>query len=203
MAGLYIPGQTPDFSKMQQEAGTPPPGFQPQQIPLDRIIVEISAQVSQKVYQEMQKLPIEVKAKKLSDTATLPTYGSDGAACMDLYADLKGVEAEYLRPGDTLKIGCGYAFQPPKGYVGMIFARSGLATKENLRPANCVGICDEDYLGEYIVPVYNDASNVRTVKHGDRIAQVMFIPYPKVKLKEVEELETTERGEGGFGSTGA
>ena len=95
------------------------------------------------------------------------------------------------------------SFELPKGYAGYIFARSGLATKRGLRPANCVGVCDSDYTGEYIVAVHNDTDVVQVINHNDRIAQVVFMPVCQANFIEVEELTETERGSGGFGSTGA
>lgn len=147
---------------------------------------------------------VQVKVKRLSDTAILPTYGSKKAACMDLYADTKSLGADklYIRQGDCLKIPTGFAFEPPAGYCGLIFARSGLSTKKGLRPGNCVGMCDEDYTGNYIVPVYNDSHEIQVIEHGDRIAQLMFVPYEQSNLIEVDNLSETDRGEGGFGSTG-
>ena len=158
---------------------------------------------------------LNVKIKRLSDTAIIPTYGSAKAAGMDLYADLGGVKeitlngvthqapvATDIDPHTNKLIGCGFAFQPPEGYVGLIFARSGLASKQNMRPANCVGVCDEDYRGEYKVAVHNDGEEVQIIHHGDRIAQLMFFPYEQANLIEVDELDSTERGSGGFGSTG-
>lgn len=99
---------------------------------------------------------IKVNVKRLSDTAILPTYGSKKAAGMDLYADLKSLGADklYIGAGDCFKIPTGFAFELPEGYCGLIFARSGLSTKKGLRPSNCVGVCDEDYKGNYIVAVY-------------------------------------------------
>ena len=141
-----------------------------------------------------------IKIKRLSETAIMPTYGSEQAACMDLYADVS--YPIHIAPHITVKIGCGFAFQPPKGYCGLIFARSGTATKQGLRPANCVGVCDEDYRGEYIVAVHNDTEMTQTVNPYERIAQVMFVPYEQFDLVEVEELGATERNDGGFGSTG-
>ena len=144
---------------------------------------------------------MNIKVKRLTETSILPTYGSKKAACMDLYADIpNGTMTSY--PNSTVKIGTGLSFQPPKGYYGAIYARSGLATKQGLRPANCVGICDEDYTGEYIVAIYNDSEDIRYIHHGDRIAQLMFVPYEQATLEEVCELSKTERGSGGFGSTG-
>lgn len=147
---------------------------------------------------------IQVNVKRLSDTAILPTYGSEKAAGMDLYADTKslGVDKLYIVPGDCLKVPTGFAFELPKGYCSLILARSGLAAKKGLRPANCVGLCDEDYRGNYTVPVYNDSHEDQVIEHGDRIAQLMFAPYVQAELTEVNNLSETERGSGGFGSTG-
>lgn len=145
---------------------------------------------------------IDVKIKKLTDTATLPTYGSSEAAAMDLYADLGVGGMVIISPNETYKIGCGFAFEPPTGYCGLILARSGLATKQGLAPANKVGLADEDYKGEYIVALHNHSQTPQTVAHGDRIAQLMFVPYEQAKLTAVTELTHTARGEGGFGSTG-
>lgn len=146
----------------------------------------------------------QVKVKRLSDTAILPTYGSEKAAGMDLYADVKslGTDKLYIGPGDCLKIPTGFAFELPEGYCGLIFARSGLSTKKGLRPSNCVGVCDEDYKGNYIVAVYNDSHETQVVEHGDRIAQLIFTPYVQATLTEVDNLSETDRGEGGFGSSG-
>lgn len=143
---------------------------------------------------------IDVKIKRLSESATLPTYGSKKAAAMDLYANCPNGLA--ILPHETVKIGTGFAIQPPEGYCALILARSGLATKQGLAPANKVGLCDEDYRGEYIVALYNHSVEVKFVQHGDRIAQLMFVPYEQANLIEVEELDETERGSGGFGSTG-
>ena len=147
---------------------------------------------------------IQVNVKRLSDTAILPTYGSKKAAGMDLYADLKSLGADklYIGAGDCFKIPTGFAFELPEGYCGLIFARSGLSTKKGLRPSNCVGVCDEDYKGNYIVAVYNDSHEAQVVEHGDRIAQLIFTPYVQATLTEVDTLDSTDRGDGGFGSTG-
>lgn len=143
---------------------------------------------------------IDVRVKKLFNEAKLPTYGSEKAACADLYAHIP--EGEFVvEAHTTLKIGTGMAFQPPKGYCGLIFARSGMATKRGLRPANCVGVCDEDYTGEYIVPIHNDTDYEVVVKNGERIAQLLFVPYAQSNFMVVDELKETERGDGGFGST--
>ena len=143
---------------------------------------------------------MDVKIKKLNPNAHIPTKGSDKAAGYDLYACIE--EAIEIQPQKMAKIGTGIAITPPEGYFGAIFARSGLSTKRGLRPANCVGACDEDYTGEYIVVLYNDSNTIQTVEPGERIAQLIFLPYISVNMIEVNELEETERGDGGFGSTG-
>lgn len=145
-------------------------------------------------------LSAKIKIKKLTDTAKTPTRGSEHAAGYDLYADVK--EDVQIKPHETIKIGTGLAMEIPDGYFGAIFARSGLAAKEGLRPANCVGVCDSDYRGEYIVAIHNDSEETRTVTAGERIAQLVVMPYLPVTFDEVAELTDTNRGEGGFGSTG-
>lgn len=143
---------------------------------------------------------MKIKIKKLTDTAVIPTRGSEYAAGYDLYADIK--EPVAIKPHETAKIGTGLAFEIPDGYFGAIFARSGLATKQGLRPANCVGVCDSDYRGEYIVAIHNDSDEERTIQPKDRMGQLVVMPYLAVEFEEVEELGETARGEGGFGSTG-
>lgn len=143
---------------------------------------------------------MDVKIKKLNPNAHFPTKGSDKAAGYDLYACIE--EAIEIQPQKMAKIGTGIAITPPEGYFGAIFARSGLSTKRGLRPANCVGACDEDYTGEYIVVLYNDSNITQTIEPGERIAQLIFLPYISVNMIEVDELEETKRGDGGFGSTG-
>lgn len=143
-----------------------------------------------------------IKIKKLYEDSKIPTRGSDYAAGYDLYARLD-TESVVIDPHTTVKIGTGVAIQPPKDTFGAVFARSGLSVKQGLRPANCVGVCDYDYTGEYIVALHNDTEEIRTVMNGDRIAQVVFIPYIDVAFTEVEELEATDRGDSGFGSTGS
>ena len=144
---------------------------------------------------------MKIKIKKLHENSILPTRGSEYAAGYDLYAYIP--EGEIIIPAHgTVKIGTGVAIQPPEGNFGAIFARSGLATKQGLRPANCVGVCDYDYTGEYIVAIHNDTDNEKIINNEERIAQVVFIPYSNVELEEVEELDATDRGDGGFGSTG-
>lgn len=141
---------------------------------------------------------MEIKIKRLYEDSIIPTRGSEYAAGYDLYAH----EGAIIKPHETAKIGTGVAIQPPKDTFGAVFARSGLATKQGLRPANCVGVCDYDYTGEYIVALHNDSNEERTIEAGERIGQVVFIPYINVSFVEVDELEETERGDGGFGSTG-
>jgi len=142
----------------------------------------------------------KVKYKKLNDLAKEPTRGSADAAGYDLYA-ATDTPIE-VGPHMTVKIGTGLSFELPQYTFAAIFARSGLATKQGLRPANCVGVCDSDYRGEYIVAIHNDSGTPQKIQPGDRIAQMILLPYIPMQLKESEELTDTERGSGGFGSTG-
>lgn len=142
-----------------------------------------------------------IKYTKLKVGAKTPTAGSKYSAGYDLYACIDDNKIAIF-PHTTEKIGTGLAIQPPTGYFGAIFARSGLATKQGLRPSNCTGVCDEDYTGEYIVALHNDTDEIRYVHSGDRIAQLVFLPYLSVVFDEVDALDETERGSGGFGSTG-
>lgn len=144
--------------------------------------------------------PFSMKFQKLNSKAITPTKGSKYSAGMDLYACIDNDIT--INPGETVKIGTGLAFELPENTFGAIFARSGLATKQGLAPANKVGVCDEDYRGEYIVPLHNHSNVPVTVKSGDRIAQLVIMPYIPVELEEVESLSDTERGSGGFGSSG-
>jgi dUTP pyrophosphatase len=143
---------------------------------------------------------MNIKIKRLSEEATIPTRGSEYSAGYDLYANIE--KPVSIKPHETVKIGTGLAIEIPDGYFGAIFARSGLATKEGLRPANCTGVCDSDYRGEYIVAIHNDSDVVREIIPHERIAQLVVIPYLYVSFKETDELSDTSRGEGGFGSTG-
>ena len=143
---------------------------------------------------------MNIKIKKLNKNAIIPTRGSEHSAGVDLYACIdKPIE---IQPHETVKIGTGLAMELPTGYFGAIFARSGLATKQGLRPANCVGCCDSDYRGDYIVPLHNDTDITQTVIPNERIAQLVIMPYLPVDFTEVDELTETERGDGGFGHTG-
>ena len=142
-----------------------------------------------------------IKAKKLMEGAILPTKGSTGAAGWDLYACIPKGEIT-IWPKECRIVDTGVAFAPPHGYFGAIFARSGMASKRGLRPANCVGIADEDYRDSYKVAMYNDSERPQTIMNGDRIAQVVFMPYLTDDLVETDDLGDTDRGTGGFGSTG-
>ncbi len=141
-----------------------------------------------------------IKYKKLNELAKEPTRGSAAAAGYDLYAAT--AEKTIIPAHSTVKIGTGLAFELPEGTFAGIFARSGLATKQGLRPANCIGVCDSDYRGEYIVAIHNDTDEEHEIAPGDRIAQMILLPYISMIFNEVEELSDTERGDGGFGSTG-
>ena len=141
-----------------------------------------------------------VKIKKLNKNAIIPTRGSEYAAGMDLYACID--TPIIITPHQTVKIGTGLSIELPHGYFGAIFARSGLATKQGLRPANCCGVVDEDYRGEYIVALHNDTDIPQTINSMERIAQLVVMPYLPIEFTEVDELSETERGNGGFGSTG-
>ena len=143
---------------------------------------------------------MKIQIKKLNENATIPTRGSDRAAGYDLYACLENEVV--IGAGETVKIGTGLSIAVPDGYFGAIFARSGLAAKEGLRPANCVGVADSDYRGEYIVALHNDSAVSRVVTPGERIAQLVVMPYLSVEFDEVDALDETERGAGGFGSSG-
>lgn len=143
---------------------------------------------------------MRINIKRLTATATLPTRGSEYAAGYDLYADIQ--EELQILPHTTAKIGTGLAMEIPEGYFGAVFARSGLAAKEGIRPANCVGVCDSDYRGEYIVALHNDSEETRVVTPQERIAQLVVMPFLSAEFEEVEDLNETQRGAGGFGSTG-
>lgn len=137
---------------------------------------------------------------KLKENTIEPTRGSTNAAGYDLYA---AIENPIIIPAhSTVKIGTGLAFALPDNTFAAIFARSGLATKQGLRPANCVGVCDSDYRGEYIVAVHNDTNEKKVIEPNERIAQMVLMPYIPMIFEEVESLDETERGEDGFGSTG-
>ena len=145
---------------------------------------------------------MKINIKKLNENAIIPTRGSSQAAGYDLYACCLPEGHVIIEPHTTEKIGIGLSIEIPEGYFGAIFARSGLATKQGLRPANCVGVADSDYRGEYIVALHNDTNEIQVINEGDRIAQLVIMPYLPVEFEEVDELSETKRGDGGFGSTG-
>ena len=136
----------------------------------------------------------------LNDLAQVPTRGSEYAAGYDLYAAID--TPIYIQPHETEKVGTGIAVELPQNTFGAIFARSGLATKQGLRPANCVGVCDADYRGEYIVAIHNDTDEIRCIKPGERVAQLVIMPFIPVEWDAVDKLSDTVRGADGFGSTG-
>ena len=143
----------------------------------------------------------DVRIKKLREGAHAPTYGSEFAAGCDLYACIEAGEVT-VQPGQTVVIPTGWAFEIPEGFAGLIYARSGLATKSGLAPANKVGVVDSDYRGEVCVGLINQSDKAFSIERGDRIAQLMFMPVLTANLIAAESLDETERGEGGFGSTG-
>lgn len=160
---------------------------------------------------------LDLKIKKLTDTATLPTKAHNTDACFDIYADIAnrftesegffhrnnhGQEVIGIMPHTTVKIPSGFATNIPHGYWAAVFARSGLASKKGLRPAQGVAVIDEPYTGEWFIPVHNDTDAVQYITHGDRIAQFTLLPYYDTNLIEVDELTETDRGDNGFGSSG-
>ena len=144
---------------------------------------------------------MKLRIKKLNENAVIPTYGSDYSAGADLYALLDGDKIE-IQAHETVLVHTGLCFEIPEGYVGLVYARSGLATKKGLAPANKVGVIDADYRGEVMVSLYNQSDVTQTIDNGERIAQIVIAPFLKVEYEEAEELSDTVRGAGGFGSTG-
>lgn len=142
----------------------------------------------------------KVNVKKLNENAVLPKYGSAFAAGADLYG--ANEDTITINPNETVMIGTGIAMEIPEGYAGLVYARSGLASKRGLAPANKVGVVDSDYRGEIIVALHNHSDKVQTVEAHERIAQLVIAPVMQVEFNETESLDDTERGEGGFGSTG-
>lgn len=152
---------------------------------------------------EFVRYPVTINVKKLDNRAIIPTHGSEEAAGWDLYADLpEGQNEVVIDPHKTCKISTGVAMAIPTGYWGGIYARSGMATKNDLAPANKTGVIDSDYRGPIIVALHNHGDKARVVEHGERIAQLVLHEVIPVALNEVSELDETERGAGGFGSTG-
>ena len=143
---------------------------------------------------------MDVRFKRLNDLAKIPTRGSKFSAGYDLYAATdKDIQ---IPPHATVKIRTGLAMDIPVGWFGGVFARSGIASNRGLRPANCVPVIDCDYRGEWLIPLHNDSNETKTVQAGERIAQLILLPYQDIDFKEVDKLHETDRGEGGFGSTG-
>ena len=143
----------------------------------------------------------KIKVKKLNEKAVLPTYGSEYAAGADLYACLD--EAVTINPGETYMVHTGLAMEIPAGYAGLIYPRSGLASKRGLAPANKVGVVDPDYRGEFMVALHNHSLTAQTIEPGERIAQLVITPFITANFELTDELSETVRGEGGFGSTGS
>ena len=143
---------------------------------------------------------VRVNFKKLDQKAIVPTYGTDFSAGADLYS-LPG-EKITVKPGETVMIHTGIALEIPDGYVGLVYARSGIATKRGLAPANKVGVIDSDYRGEIMVSIYNHSGKEQIIESGERVAQLVIAPYLKADFNEVDNLEDTTRSTGGFGSTG-
>ena len=144
----------------------------------------------------MTNIPIKI----LREGAIFPTYATAQSAGADLYACLEVPVT--LGPGETKMIPLGYSMAIPEGWVGLIFARSGLASKRDLAPANKVGVVDADYRGEWFIPLHNHGSQPQTIHPGERIAQLVIVPCMAAAFTEADELDETERGAGGFGSTG-
>lgn len=171
-------------------------------------------------------IKLDLKIQRLTNTAKLPTKAHETDACFDIYADIPNETYEYkeeepnlfggfsmfsvaktgegvaIQPHQTVLIPTGFATEIPHGYWGAIFARSGLASKQGLRPAQGVPVIDEPYRGQWMIPLHNDSEEIQIIHHGDRICQFMLLPCFDTELTEVDNLSETDRGEGGFGSTG-
>ncbi len=146
-------------------------------------------------------MKISMNIKKLNGNAAVPSYGSACAAGADLYACTDAPIS--IEAGETVLVHTGIALAIPDGYVGLIYARSGLASRKGLAPANKVGVIDSDYRGEIMVALHNHGRVTQTVEHGERIAQIVFTQYASAEFTVTDELDDTARGTGGFGSTGA
>lgn len=184
-------------------------------------IFENGRQLYRNINMTLESKPLNLKIKRLTETATLPTKAHETDACFDIYADIPNKEYSYvyrdpssgyqsikktngvaIQPHQTVLIPTGLATEIPHGFWGAIFARSGLASKQGLRPAQGVPVIDEPYRGQWMIPLHNDSEEVRVIHHGDRICQFMLLPYFQTTITEVDEIDSTDRGEGGFGSTG-
>lgn len=150
-------------------------------------------------YRKEEKME-NIKIKKLNENAVVPTYGSEFSAGADLYACIS--EETFINSGETKLVPTGIAMEIPVGYAGFIYARSGLASKKGLAPANKVGVVDSDYRGEIMVALHNHSNEDKSVEVNERIAQLVIAPFLKAKFNETETLDETSRGAGGFGSTG-
>jgi dUTP pyrophosphatase len=142
----------------------------------------------------------KINIKKLDEKAIVPKYGTDYSAGADIYALIDG--SVTIEPGESKLIHTGISLAIPEGLVGLVFGRSGMASKRNLAPANKVGVIDSDYRGELMVCLHNHGTVSQTVECGERIAQISFVPYYMAEFELCDELDETVRGEGGFGSTG-
>lgn len=192
-------GGTPNLGAQSNIAGGGNPlmgGMQT--VDFGQFVASIAAQV----FEQMTISSIRIKVKKLYDDSVIPTYESKMAGCADLYAHLIDTESVVIPPHTTVKIGTGVAFELPEGFSALIYARSGISSKEGLRPANCTGYVDSDYRGEVIVALHNDSDETRVIEHGQRIAQVSFTNYHQADFEEVNTLSETKRGDGGFGHSG-
>lgn len=163
------------------------------------IILSIKKIGGNKLSKKEKIMPV-IQVKKLKENAILPTYGSEYAAGADLYA--LPDEDTVIPAGETRFIHTGLAMEIPEGYAGLVYARSGLASKRGLAPANKVGVVDADYRGEIMVALHNHSANEQTVAAGERVAQLVVAPFLKAQFEEAAELSETVRGVGGFGSTG-
>ena len=149
-------------------------------------------------FTEAEKM--RVRIKRLSEKAKIPTYGTDFSAGADLYS-IEGGDVT-IGAHQTVMVPLGFAIEIPEGYAGLVFARSGLASKRGIAPANKVGVIDSDYRGECMVALHNHTDSDVTVEGGERVAQLVIVPYLKAEFEDADELSDTERGGGGFGSTG-
>lgn len=143
---------------------------------------------------------MELLIEKADKAATMPTRGSELAACWDLYACID--EEQWIEPHETLMVSTGLKIAIPAGYFGALFARSGIASKQGLRPGNCVGVIDADYRGTWMVALHNDSACAQKIVPNMRIAQFCILPVIDFEMTEVSQLDETARGEKGFGSTG-
>lgn len=160
---------------------------------------EFARVVANTIFENLCNIDLEIK--KTDERAELPIYGSDRAAGFDLRCILDTDELE-LKPGQTIPLHTGLSMAIPKGYVGLVFARSGLGCKKGLIPSNAVGVVDSDYRGEVMVALYNHSQETQIIQNNERIAQMVIMPYAFAKLLLVDELDSTERGDGGFGHSG-